>query len=290
MKQFGYDHVAATNLLNAANLFLGVGRLNWEAVNKPQTHFLERYLEDWRQITLAAFNVATKADTDYVALNSEMKTAGYDMQFQPFGPGSIGIFVDHTIRFNWLVPGKTEKRGRPIMVLGKPGFQLDKENQIETYELDGFGEDPLIRIPAQGGLLVEILPWRFQAAPVDSDWQLFEKAQKYTYEGHGRMYSEVNFPNVNFNIRPDVNWLRGLKNGGWFVAQAMAQIRMGMNHLGVAARSGMAAEFAKGLAMPPYVVDCPFLMRLWWPGFDKAPVMFYVTPDSFVESVDLDKI
>lgn len=265
--------------------------LKWDTFSPEQVAaftLFERFGPSVRRLK----HLKAKASTEWTVLNKFLTDDGFDEMFDgPLdGVGAVSI-IDMLIE--WLRTAELCK----IQVFSPrlteyPGFAISPSG----YRLHDLGQGYPI--------LVELLTktgenlWAMQAtsAPrghLDMIQTAFTTMSMQRRPSQ-RKTSTVELPEVSFDIKPDISWLKGaLKtNTRWYISDAMQQFKFKMNRFGARMKvaTGIVTRCLGVQAGPlPLVFDKPFYLWATQPGVPNLPIgIIYADTDTWKAAGDLN--
>lgn len=273
-----------------AAAYLGQRTLYWVAINPEQERWLWEYQLCRDSLSLVP-TLKGWARPTAEELNQILHENKYDIRLNPWPPGlGFGVIAINDFTVQYLVEGVTEESwGHKITINDHPAFRLGSDAGFEFWE-SPIHRDPVIRIPTKEGDMIYMTKYRTK--PVG--FELLDAVRQIRDELRpSRMYAEgVVIPMVKLDQQPDISWLVGMncraELDNWVIAQALQQVKFGMNQFGARVREATAIAVMRGVHIPEYYyLNEKFLLWIERDGITVPLFMAHVTQEDWVDPGDL---
>lgn len=300
MTQTKRSYAAAFRAMTAAfsaaeDQILGKGRA-WEAQNPQQ----ERLLREVFPFTYPEVGKIPEAKTCVAwaaaPINDFLAGEGMDIRLEDFEPDTFGFAAVMTVLCPWLVQGTP--KGIEIDGTRYTGARLEakrvKGGMSVTFSASKHFKEPIATVRTRSNDVVHITKF-------DEDLDVFDlaaRARELTIDAERvHDFGGVHFPTLDLDVCPDVGWLLGLAttseaHGRGELVQALAQVKLKMNHKGAVVKDAFAAAMTFECCSfdkpkPDLVVDGSLLFVLDRPGLTQPVISIVARADSFKDPGDL---
>ncbi|MGQ4912378.1 MAG: hypothetical protein ACP6KW_09440 [Candidatus Thorarchaeota archaeon] len=281
-----------SSALREAELFLKkVDRI--VTSNDTQKRFLDEIHAYCKDEVHRIQEIESIADTDSEEINKWLRSRGFQIKLQPFGPGGFGIASVLDLLGLWEAKGKKSsvvtEDGRHF-----PGIKMNSAT-VRSYHVEG-NPNLIIEIGTRIGDKVHLM----MADEVPSGLNLLDFVEQIQREQKPTPfeYDEVIFPMIDLDEVTMIEWILGLrfetsdgKVPHFVISQALAQTKLKMNEVGFRVKGAVAFGI---LAGPPprrvktYMINRPFLMWITRPGLAKPLFVGYLSEDVWKDPGSLD--
>lgn len=277
--------------LVAAEEFLGENR-SWMPANAQQEWFLGDFASgrmDVARLKDGEFKSMASRQAD--ELNAWMARNGFELRLDPFDADQFGTAAILRILGKWVVPGEEEQLivGRDVYpaVRMKRGFEVLVANGHPNL---------ILSIPTEDGDVFRLTIADQPETPADL-FDLVKKLKGNASPGAHDHYAAALFPMVNYDESMEHEWLRELatvdaEGSDWFIAKAIQQTKLQMNHLGAKAESAAMMVVERMMLMPgdTLTIDKPFALWVERPGCELPLFCAYLAEDVWSNpgTIDLD--
>ena len=272
------------------------GETGWRARNSEQEAILAR-LETLSADAARVPELAAWARRTAEELNEILAARGFSIRLNPWPDDgeSFGVVAIDDVRVAWLEKGETkDDRGEAFEIRGHRAFRLATNKAGVSFRSVPGTNHPLIRVSTRSGDEV----WMIRLEQPAEGLALFEAWERLKQEAVAAplvWFDGLIAPMIHLDTSPDISWLLGFEVGTtpWGIAQALAQIRLGMNQKGARVVSAVAIGMVLGgFPRPPsdYVLEGPFLFALVRPGLTHPLVVAYLDESCWREPGKLGKI
>jgi len=271
--------------LSQAALFLTPGAQNppadwhtqWRTANKTQEQFVQTYLS--QQAGLNSFKpdeLKAWASTDYQELNNILKKEIFAIQLDPFYKPDFGVVAILDVLVTWLEPGDSQE------IMAKNGTRYPGVHMAQNFSIftSPSHAHPIARLETQSGETA----WFTISDKFKSEFEILTYINKLKNELQpDHSYAAVNFPKINLDVQPNIEWLLGMAYGVFTISQALQQTKLKMNEIGAHVKSAAAIGMCtcSPYQAPPkvFVIDQPFLFWIEKPGISIPVFAGYLDTD-----------
>lgn len=193
---------------------------------------------------------STSAD----AINDFLARHGLAIRLPPFGADEFGTAAVLNMLARWRVPGtramidvETARRGRFVSY---PAVALAGEN----VDVEETASGARVYLPKTDGLTIAIVP----AVSLADGLDVLQGPRRA-----GPPIAGLTFPMIDADDVVDVSWLIGLRHGHSHLSDAVAQVKIRVNHLGAHAKAGAAVRISRSAGGPEQVtINSPFVLAV----------------------------
>lgn len=272
-------------------LKIGKATIPWEPMGKDsprQKAFLDAFLKDIPKNTFSPKELETLGGFEVSAINVFLRSKGFDIQLkQQDDPHALYSASVMNVLVHWKIPGTestvyVDKKQYPAVLL--------KEGCFRAFTLENWGF-PLSIIQTDNGDTAFIT---VAEKPVEGEAlvQVADKLMRGTPVRRGaKDYEKLLFPMVDLDRQEDLSWFEGMSFMGidrtshatpFYIAQALNQNKLKINHLGARAESATAFGATRGISFnPTLVIDRPFLFWLTRRDLGHPYFCAYVTEEDW---------
>lgn len=281
------DHVTIMHAIS--EIARAVGAEDMYGSSPEALHLLQlvnKYREQLGEIT----GLNAKASRFWEELNAFLVEHKFDPMIQQFNPAdSIGIVAILDKLVYWLHgPGQKVdiemENGEE-----KPGFELP-ETGANVYEVAGYPGNHLIELKTQSHDTLWLFMFDndqldgFQLVNLAFDVFLAKRkiVERNGPFGSHALFGPVQIPMLDFDVKPDLNWLMRTNIGSYSITQAVQQFKMRMDDTGARVKVATGIVMTESVSIEPmtYYVDRPFYG--WWTqdGIPFPMAVFFADYDS----------
>lgn len=261
--------------LEAAERFTGSGP--WSGSSHAQRELLSRLPAIRRSFPLIS-TLEGWADENADVLNQILADHGLGIKLQPWPKNGnhFGMVAINKFGVQWLVEGDTAHYGKPILIEDRPAFRLKKDARV-LFSSDR--QNPTVQVPTKSGDIVYFAKSPRQVQGFDLLKAVADLERNFAPDRYSS-YAGVDIPKVKFSHQPDMRWVIGLKNGDWFLSQALQEIQFGMDQHGAEVVEATAAAATRS-SPEYYKIDESFLMWIRRPEVSEPLFAAWITPDDW---------
>lgn len=280
--------------LESAEAFIGHGNLTWNAKNAIQQKLTNRFAAIRRSLPIIP-TLKGWAGKTAEELNQILAEHGFGIRLNPWPDdgNTFGVVAINDFTVQWLVVGQTKEEwgDRNITINGKPAFRLKHDAGVEYLQAAGH-HDLVIKIPTQTGDKVYITKYDRSLAGFEL-LETIEGLRVNLTPARRAYYEGVNIPMVKMGHNVDISWIVGLWTQAgvdtWRVAQALQEVKFGMNQFGARVKEATAVAVTRG--MPSYYdVDGPFLIWIERQGVPVPLFSAHVTESDWKDPGGLENL
>ncbi len=251
-----------------------IGAQTWGAMNVKQQKLFEWYYQLKHNLDQIS-GLQAKASRFYNELNEFLVSNGFDPMVDPFDPNlGVGVVSILDKLVNWL-NGPGELVTINTNAGTKPGFELPPSG-VEVFEVLGM-EGLLIKLltKSSDNLWIYTNPDKniFGLDMVSMALDVMSRPRtapisKGLYGPDYPTYGPVQVPMIDFNIKPDLEWLLGAATqgtaGSYAIEQAKQQFKMRMDETGARVKVATVIVAKRSVVEEPKILtlDQPFYG--WW--------------------------
>ncbi len=247
-----------------------IGANEWQTTNPQQRRMFEWY-RSLRPTLAKVKNLKAKASRFYEELNKFLTDDGFDPMVEPFDPETgLGVVSILDMLVEWL-HGPGELVEIQTAAGTKPGFEIPS-NGVHVFELAGYPGllvNPLTK--GENSLWLYLTESRgFEGLDMVQHAMRIMSAPRGIAGGNDYpTYGAAHIPMIDFDIKPDIDWLQGAvaKTDAvpFRIDQAAQQFKLRMNEEGARVKVAtvvVAEVFSMGGTSLTLIVDQPFYG--WW--------------------------
>lgn len=286
------DGIGLTTILgclSSGEPVMGVSPADWESCgNSPHQDYFASNQLSWRP-GLSHFrgdSLRSFAHIDLAEVAMKMREWNMRLPTPPPTPGGVYMISQYRELLKWMEEGKELND-----VFDWPVFWL---KQGVSFFSSTWSNDPVVQIMTQEGDFVYLVRAKTELRGMEI---LYAVNKIMAGLGASRgSYDGVQVPFVYADMDPDLSWLLGFRNKGWFVSYAKQKILFGMNHIGFAVREEASVITMKAIIPnrnQPYVLSPdgePFLFWRLRSGVGFPLSVFQFTKGDFKDPGDLENI
>lgn len=256
----------------------------WSPINKEQERFLRHFgtdlgvgrKESELLKALEGVTLKTKAAKSADVLREFLAAEGFNLPVRDFKPDEAGAAAVLKILLKWLAAGER------LEIIGErtggryPAFKITRSRKLDNVAFFK-ARGPVAMLRTKSGIRVHVTPLNEELAGLD----LLEWAIDISQALHsGGEYDGVVIPMVSMDHEVDITWLQGMWTLGQFVAQALQQTRLRMNHLGALAESAAVVTTRKALS-ETLTIKGPFVLWMEVDGFSQPLFTAHITEEDW---------
>lgn len=262
-----------------AAFFLGVGPLEWHAVNQQQQNFLDHYFVKRKELNeFSSKEIRSWASKSDLFLNTILKKEGFSIQLKPFSsPNEFGVVSILDVYVEWIKEGEIstitfQEKNYPSVTI-KQDFSVFSSPR-HVHPIAAIKTKPKGWWPFKSQDVV----WMTVANKPLSGFKLLDRIHEIRRQlAKKDNYTFVTFPMVDLNQEENVSWLCGMTIKGSILTQALQQTRFKMNELGARAKSAVAIALFRSALEEGVVIDRPFYIWIERPGVSEPIFAAYIT-------------
>lgn len=256
-----------------AEKILGINRI-WQPQNSLQQIFLREFFQACRSKASGLSEIVSRSSFEVAVLNQFLKSKGFSIQLQPFGPGEFGVVSILNLLVEWMIKG--QRRTIETSEGKFPGVFIPKHS-VEFFKAENHPY-PIASLQTKSGDVVQMTVWDQPLQGFD----LVTATEKFFNTRPCRDFEGVVFPMVTLDQQVNIDWLLKMEaiNGGdpgYIISQALQQTKLRMNEIGARAESAVAmATRSFSLPQSPLVINRPFLIWIQREGLAKPLFVGYI--------------
>lgn len=253
----------------------------WQSVNDQQETFIAKYLPYKNQLEnlFSKNELKTRISPDVNDVNNFLAENNFDIQLQKQIAEDNPMYLASIM--NILV--KWEREGTASCLKYNettyPSVTMNYANNSFSCFTTNVHSEPIIALKTQSDDTIFITIADQKRSGLDLLSYVMAIPNRGKYEG----YTLIKFPMIDIDEQPDVSWLVDIKNGLWWISEALQQTKFQMNEEGAAAQntSVRLTRFENLLAPNELIIDKPFFLWIKRKGLDLPVFAAYLDIDTW---------
>lgn len=265
---------------------------DWQSRNEEQNNFLRhlRLADELSVFTKEEFDSIVSEKSDEI--DKWLSDNGFTLKCPEIRPGEFATASFIKMFVKWLSEG--EKNFITSDNTKHPAVFFKEENG-KTIKINNTSWGITSLSTKEGDVKV------YCAMPTDGDFNFNETSEEeilniasdleIKYTSAPSVYKGVKLPMIDLDIEVNQQWLKGLQNGEWEVAECIQQFILKLNEKGATAKSAAVMLFVKSamrIQTPVLTFDKPFLLWFSKNGVFYPAFLAVCGTDCWKEPTNLD--
>ncbi|MDR3647372.1 MAG: serpin family protein [Candidatus Babeliales bacterium] len=264
-------------------------KMQWNAVNKQQEFFLNKYFSKKDELTnFTEKEIRAWASQDHNELNKLARDNGFDIQLQPFKPYEFGSLAIFDVMVKWLQKGISTR-----LTYQDKSYKAVKleDSNFNVYKFaKGIHDQPIVEIKTQSKDKV----YMTIADKELKDFELLDKISSLRDQIANKnyrlkSYTDVIFPCIDLNHEVDISWLIAMYSNGnkITISQALQQTKLKMDETGARVESAVMLGMCRSCYRleKQLIIDKPFYIWIERENCSIPVFAGYIEPSDWVKSV-----